>query len=58
MIPFSAQETNPEYFILNKTPLGILKEELICFHTKLTIDQNAILGAGVSITRLPRTGEI
>ena len=58
MVPFSASETNPEFFILHKSDQELLKEEMICFHTKLTLDQKAILGAGVSITRLPRTGEI
>lgn len=58
LIPFTAAETNPEYFIIHRTEKELLKEEMVCFHTKLTIDQKAILGAGVSITRLPRTGEI
>jgi len=59
MIPFSAVETNPEMFVIHKTELDILEEECVCFHTKLKlIKDKAILGSGVSITRLPRTGEI
>lgn len=59
MIPFSAVETNPEMFVIHKSELEILEEELVCFHTKLKLNKDkAILGAGVSITRLPRTGEI
>lgn len=35
----------------------ILHDELICYHTRLTL-ANASLGVGVSMSRLPRTGEI
>jgi len=60
MIPFTASDTNPEYFIIHRSELELLEEEMVCFHTKLwlTKDPKVILGAGVSITRLPRTGEI
>jgi len=59
MIPFSAVETNPELFVIHKTELEMLEEECVCFHTKLwLIKDKALLGAGVSITWLPRTGEI
>ena len=40
-----------------KTPDTLLQEELICFHTKMMLKE-ATLGIGVSIQRLPRTGEI
>jgi hypothetical protein len=40
-----------------KTPEELLAEELVCFHTKNRI-RDATLGIGVSISRLPRTGEI
>ena len=40
-----------------KTPEELLAEELTCFHTKLRL-RDATLGIGVSISRLPRTGEI
>lgn len=35
----------------------LLSDDLVCFHTKLRI-RDATLGIGVSMTRLPRTGEI
>jgi len=40
-----------------KTAEDLLGEELTCFHTKLRV-KDATLGIGVSISRLPRTGEI
>jgi len=40
-----------------KTPDALLAEELVCFHTKLKVKETT-LGIGVSINRLPRTGEI
>jgi hypothetical protein len=40
-----------------KTPDELLYDELTCFHTKLKI-KDTTLGIGVSISRLPRTGEI
>jgi hypothetical protein len=40
-----------------KSPDELLGEELTCFHTKLRI-RDTTLGIGVSISRLPRTGEI
>jgi hypothetical protein len=40
-----------------KSPDDLLAEELQCFHTKLKL-RDATLGIGVSISRLPRTGEI
>ena len=60
MIPFTVGESNPEYFIIHKTEAELLEEEMVCFHTKLRLgkDKGVVLGAGVSITRLPRTGEI
>ena len=40
-----------------KTAEDLLLEELTCFHTKLRL-KDTTLGIGVSINRLPRTGEI
>ena len=40
-----------------KTPEALLSEEFTCFHTKLRL-RDQTLGIGVSINRLPRTGEI
>lgn len=40
-----------------KTPKQLLAEELVDFHTKQKLKDNT-LGIGVSLSRLPRTGEI
>lgn len=40
-----------------KTYEELLMEELCCFHTKAKL-KDSTLGIGVSISRLPRTGEI
>lgn len=40
-----------------KTPDELLAEELQCFQTKQMV-KDSTLGVGVSISRLPRTGEI
>ena len=40
-----------------KTAEELLSEELVCFHTKLRL-KDTTLGIGVSMSRLPRTGEI
>lgn len=55
--PFNNQEKDLKQFVMVKTPDMLLKEELVCFHTKLRIPETT-LGIGVSISRLPRTGEI
>jgi hypothetical protein len=39
------------------TPKELLLNELVCFHTKMKLKETT-LGIGVSISRLPRTGEI
>lgn len=40
-----------------KDPYTLLEEELVCFHSRLRLAETS-LGVGVSISRLPRTGEI
>jgi hypothetical protein len=40
-----------------KSPDELLRDELICFHTKMKLKEST-LGIGVTINRLPRTGEI
>lgn len=40
-----------------KSPDELLRDELVCFHTKMKLREST-LGIGVSINRLPRTGEI
>mmetsp|Transcript_4974 Transcript_4974/g.3597 ORF Transcript_4974/g.3597 Transcript_4974/m.3597 type:complete len:102 (+) Transcript_4974:612-917(+) len=44
-------------FIMVRTPEEIMQDELVCFHTKNKL-KDGTLGIGVSIARLPRTGEI
>eukprot|EP00831_Metopus_contortus_P031985 TRINITY_DN25959_c0_g1_i1.p1 TRINITY_DN25959_c0_g1~~TRINITY_DN25959_c0_g1_i1.p1 ORF type:complete len:1431 (-),score=259.64 TRINITY_DN25959_c0_g1_i1:38-4204(-) len=51
------KETDPSSYKLKKTEKELRMEELLCFHTKLPISET-YLGVGVSIARLPRTGEI
>jgi hypothetical protein len=55
--PFNNKEKDPDQFIMLKTKDELLLEELSCFHTKMRIKE-VTLGIGVSINRLPRTGEI
>lgn len=55
--PFNTKEKDVKSFIMIKTPKELLLEELTCFHTKMKLKE-ATLGIGVSINRLPRTGEI
>lgn len=43
--------------MVDKSPEDLLNEELTCFHTRMRL-KDSTLGIGVSISRLPRTGEI
>jgi len=55
--PFNTKEKDLDKFFMVKTPRELLEEEFRCFHTKLHL-KDQTLGIGVSINRLPRTGEI
>jgi hypothetical protein len=55
--PFNNKEKELDSFVMLKTPEELLSEELTCFHTKIKIKE-ATLGIGVTLSRLPRTGEI
>ena len=55
--PFNNKEKDVNSFLMVKSPEELLSEELTCFHTKLRIKETT-LGIGVTINRLPRTGEI
>ena len=57
MRSFNQKEKDLDSFIMVKTAEDLLADELVCFHTKLRI-KDATLGIGVTINRLPRTGEI
>ena len=57
--PFSTKEKDSNNFLLDMNDSELLEEEVVCFHTRLRLSKNETsLGAGVSISRLPRTGEI
>jgi hypothetical protein len=55
--PFNQKEKDIGSFLMIKTPEELLAEELACFHTKMRVKETT-LGIGLSISRLPRTGEI
>ncbi|CAI2362392.1 unnamed protein product [Moneuplotes crassus] len=57
--PFSTKEKDEDSFVMAITEKELLEEELVCFHTRLSlINDTTVLGAGISFSRLPRTGEI
>jgi hypothetical protein len=55
--PFNNKEKDLDSFLMLKSPEELMQEELTCFHTKMRLKETT-LGIGVSISRLPRTGEI
>jgi len=55
--PFNTKETDLSSFLMVKTEEERIREELVCFHTKLNFVETA-LGIGLTISRIPRTGEI
>ena len=54
---FDKKEKDEEAFKMLKTPKEVLGEEFICYHTRNKLPMTS-LGIGVSLSRLPRTGEI
>ena len=52
--PF-AKEVDADEFIQVKTPKELLKEELLCFHTKMPL-KDGTLGVGITLKKNPRTG--
>lgn len=55
--PFDEREKDADAFVFIKDPKELLADELICYYTRQKLPQCS-LGIGVSIQRLPRTGEI
>jgi hypothetical protein len=55
--PFNSKEKDLSEFLMIRSSEELLSDNLVCFHTKMRI-RDATLGIGVSMTRLPRTGEI
>ena len=54
---FQAKEQSIEEFVTLDTENEIVRKGLICFHTKLTYQQNQ-LGLGLRVSKIPRTGMI
>jgi len=55
--PFNPKDNDLQSFIMLKDPKTLLEEEMLCFHSRTRLAETT-LGIGVSISRLPRTGEI
>ena len=57
--PFNSREVENDLnnYKIKKTEKEIIYDEMLCFHTKLSM-ADTHLGVGLVITRLPRTGEI
>jgi ubiquitin-protein ligase len=57
--PFNHKEKDLDNFILDMKDMDLLEQETVCFYTRLRLSKNeTALGAGITISRLPRTGEI
>ena len=54
---FNVKETTEESFKVCESEKQLFEKELVCYHTKLTHNENA-LGLGLTISRVPRTGLI
>jgi hypothetical protein len=54
---FNEREKTIGEFILLEEPHSLLEKEFVCYHTKTPLSDTT-LGVGVSLSRLPRTGEI
>lgn len=54
---FDERENDLKQYICTRTPEQLLADELTCYNTKTNLKDGS-LGVGVSVSRLPRTGEI
>ena len=45
-------------FVSIRSDAERLKTDTCCFHSRLRLDETPALGVGVSVARVPRTGEI
>ena len=54
---FNEKESDENAFVVLRDPKQMLAEEFICYHSRSRLPEVA-LGIGVSLSRLPRTGEI
>jgi hypothetical protein len=55
--PFNSNENDIASFCIVRDPLQMLEDELLCFHSRTPLSEST-LGIGISMQRLPRTGEI
>jgi len=55
--PFNERESDESAFILLRDAKTMLAEEFLCYHSRNRLPEVS-LGIGVSLSRLPRTGEI
>lgn len=54
---FHEKDQDEDSYVVLRDPKKMLEEEFLCYHSKTKLSE-ASLGIGVSISRLPRTGEI
>ena len=54
---FNERETDNDAFVVLRDPKVMLAEEFLCYHSRSKLPEVS-LGIGVSLSRLPRTGEI
>lgn len=52
---FAANEATLADFVMVKSPQELLKEELVCFQTKMPLKEGT-LGIGITLKKSPRTG--
>lgn len=55
--PFHQKEADLQAFCFLRDPKQMIEDELLCFHSRTPLAEST-LGIGVSLSRLPRTGEI
>ena len=55
---FHKREATLSAFVSVRSETERLQAETFCFHSRLRIDETPALGVGVSVARVPRTGEI
>jgi ubiquitin-protein ligase len=54
---FNDKEADVNAFVIPRSPEEMVAQELLCYHTRTNLQEGS-LGIGVSVSRLPRTGEI
>lgn len=53
--PFNKKEKNEEEFVLAESPKQLLRNELVCFNTRMPLLEGT-LGVGITLKKSPRTG--